>query len=355
MLKNIQALRFFAALWVAIYHITPPVTPFSINFLPDFLLTMGFAGVDIFFVISGLIMARTIENSAPHWRVAVKFLLQRWGRIYIGWWPFFVVYLAGAWYFGRLRPHIDLWGSFFLWPQDLTRYLLPITWTLSFELYFYAIAALLIFFSKRSAMAILGTLGAAIVLLNIVLYYNGFYLPANESQAKTNLWIPFYFSPLVLEFIAGFLFFHWEQRQPRGFLSLWLTGVVVFFVCAYLYQTSQPLPHAGMAGFFYVNERVFLVGGFSLCLVACAMACERRGLTCWKFLENLGNASYSIYLGHILVYSAVSVLFKKWDALIPLPDAAWAVLALALTLLLGSLHHQWVERRLISLWKKKLA
>ena len=151
MLKNIQTLRFFAALWVLLHHLQPPVTPFKLGILPDAVTSLGFAGVDLFFVISGLIMAETTRNLLPSWRTATRFLVQRFGRIYIGWWPFFALYLWGAWQSGRIRPDVNLWGSFWLWPQDMMYYLLPITWTLSFELYFYVAVACLIAFNRRRA------------------------------------------------------------------------------------------------------------------------------------------------------------------------------------------------------------
>ena len=46
MLKNIQTLRFVAALWVVIHHLQPPVTPFRMTVLPVSVSELGFAGVD---------------------------------------------------------------------------------------------------------------------------------------------------------------------------------------------------------------------------------------------------------------------------------------------------------------------
>jgi hypothetical protein len=51
MLKNVQTLRFFAAFWVVLHHMSPPVTPFTLTILPEAVTRLGFAGVDLFFVI----------------------------------------------------------------------------------------------------------------------------------------------------------------------------------------------------------------------------------------------------------------------------------------------------------------
>ncbi|MDD2547380.1 MAG: acyltransferase [Burkholderiaceae bacterium] len=343
MLKNIQTLRFLAALWVVLHHMQSPVTPFTLSMLPDAVTQLGFAGVDLFFVISGLIMAETTRGLLPSKHAAMRFLAQRFGRIYIGWWPFFGLYFLGAWQSGRLHPDVDLWGSFLLWPQDLTHYLLPITWTLSFELYFYVTTAALIAWNRRHAPLLLSLCGIAIIALNIWFYQRGLYLPANEGLAKTNLLIPFYLSPLTLEFIAGFLLAEWLHRYPRQCLSCWLAGAVLTLTLAFLYQSSGTLFASGMAGFFHVCERATLLGGFACCLVACAMEMERRNITPWRFLQGLGDASYSIYLAHIFCLIVVGSAFFRLQPFLHLSATAWSLSAIALTVGVSWLNYSRIE------------
>ena len=355
MLKNIQTLRFFAALWVLLHHLQPPVTPFKLGILPDAVTSLGFAGVDLFFVISGLIMAETTRNLLPSWRTATRFLVQRFGRIYIGWWPFFALYLWGAWQSGRIRPDVNLWGSFWLWPQDMMYYLLPITWTLSFELYFYVAVACLIAFNRRRAPLVLAVCGIAIAGLNIWFYQRGLYLPANELLAKTNLLVPFYLSPLTLEFIAGFLLAEWIHRRPRQCLACWAIGALLMLSAAYLYQTSGILLASGMAGFFHVGERAVLLGGFACCLVACAMELERRHITPGRVLQALGDASYSIYLSHVVVLIVAGAVFFRLQPFLQLPHALWSLGTIAVTLVLSWAYYRWFEHPLNLKLKKQLA
>lgn len=341
-----------AAFWVVLHHMRPPVTPFTFNLLPEAVSKMGFAGVDLFFVISGLIMAQTTRNTPGGIRPALRFLAQRFARIYIGWWPFFVLYLLAAWKLGRLRPEVDLWGSFFLWPQDLMQNLLPITWTLSFELYFYVVVAALVAWRRSHAAVVLGVCGITVVALNIWFYQRGLYLPTNEALAKSSLLVPFYLSPLVLEFIAGFLLAEWFHRRPQQKLGYWLAGAAVTFFVAYRYQSTLT---SGMEGFFHVGERAVLLGGFACCMVACAMELDRRKKAPWAILSNLGDASYSIYLAHIMVLAAISVLFVKVQPILHWPSAIWALLAMALTLGASWINYCWVEQPLNSRLKVKLA
>lgn len=355
MLKNIQTLRFLAALWVVLHHMQPPVTPFTLSLLPDAVTRLGFAGVDLFFVISGLIMAETTRGMLPGWPAATRFLVQRFGRIYIGWWPFFALYLWGASQSGRLRPDINLWGSFLLWPQNLPQYLLPITWTLSFELYFYVVVAALVVWNRRHAPLVLGLCGIAIVALNIWFYQRGLYLPANEGLAKANLLIPFYLSPLTLEFIAGFLLSEWLHRRPRQCLGCWLAGAGLMLALAYFYQTSGSLLASGMAGFFHVGERAALLGGFACCLVVCAMELERRQITPWPLLQALGDASYSIYLAHIVCLIVVGAAFFRLQPFLHAPATVWSLAAIGLTLGSAWLNYRWIEYPLNRQLKAQLA
>lgn len=346
MLKNIQTLRFLAAFWVVLHHMSPPVTPFTLSLLPESISKLGFAGVDIFFVISGLIMAETTRGLPAGWTTALPFLVKRFGRVYIGWWPLFVIYFLGTYLQGRLREQVDLWGSFFLWPQDLMLNLLPITWTLSFELYFYLVVALLVAWNRSKASLVLGMCGIAIFVLNILFYQRGLYLPVNEAQAKTNLLIPFYLSPLILEFISGFLLSEWFHRFPKQCLGCWLAGATATIILAFCYQTYAPLHASGLAGFFHVGERAVLLGGFACCLVACAMELERRNIFSWKFFQALGDASYSIYLSHIICLIVVASIFQKLEQKLHLPSISWGLIAIALTFACSWFYYQLVERPL---------
>ncbi|WP_198969433.1 hypothetical protein [Xylophilus sp. ASV27] len=66
---------------------------------------MGFAGLDLFFVISGFIMVETTRHM-PSGKVAggLRLVGVRFARIYSGWWPFFFVYWAAYATTHHLRP-----------------------------------------------------------------------------------------------------------------------------------------------------------------------------------------------------------------------------------------------------------
>ena len=95
MLINIQFLRMVAAMLVVFYHTSAHVRSVGAEQGAFFAVNdaIGFAGVDIFFVISGFIMAHT-SFSAAGWADGWSFLRRRLARIYSGYWPFFLLALA---------------------------------------------------------------------------------------------------------------------------------------------------------------------------------------------------------------------------------------------------------------------
>jgi peptidoglycan/LPS O-acetylase OafA/YrhL len=78
MVANIQTLRFFAASWVVLLH----MQPFSIPGMPKSIVQLGFVGVDLFFVISGAIMAIT-TNDKRQTTILLLILLNRDSREFI--------------------------------------------------------------------------------------------------------------------------------------------------------------------------------------------------------------------------------------------------------------------------------
>ena len=168
MLYNIQFLRFVAAMLVVIYHSAAGLPANDSVFQAVFSAggSLGFAGVDIFFVISGFIMAHTSANHSG-FTDSFDFVRRRLARIFSGYWPFFVLALV---IFGYFRPEhfadSNLLKSFFLWPQTLNHILLELTWTLSYELYFYLLFSLLILFSKPRNRHVYILLGFTLLLFS---------------------------------------------------------------------------------------------------------------------------------------------------------------------------------------------
>jgi exopolysaccharide production protein ExoZ len=132
-LYSIHFLRFFASLAVVVHHVVSRYEP---------RLMVGAAGVDIFFVISGLVIGMAMLSDEG----AGAFATRRLIRIYPIYWIATLAYiLFRMWIWAEHPSAEDLAGSLVILPVYGAAWH-PIywpAWTLEYEVSFYALAALL--------------------------------------------------------------------------------------------------------------------------------------------------------------------------------------------------------------------
>lgn len=283
-LRSIQYLRAVAALAVVVYH---AVERAGGHF------GVGAAGVDVFFVISGFIMA--LVGARPG-QTPLGFLQRRAERIVPLYWLVtlgvaFLALVAPA-LFPRMvvtAPHV-LQSLFFvphISPTGEPAPLIVPGWTLNYEAFFYLMFAATLLAPER-----LRAWALSAILLGLVAL--GALLP-NESI----IWRT-YTSPLLLEFLLGVLLGYawkrgWTVGVAGGLLMIGL-GVVGFAVTAVLQTDVDPI-------------RLLAWGVPALLIVAGAASIEQSAVVPrWRWLGLLGDASYSIYLVHGLAISAAARL-----------------------------------------------
>lgn len=380
MLYNIQFLRFVAAMLVVLYHAAAQLPVNDSVFQAVFTTgeSLGFAGVDIFFVISGFIMAHTASShSGP--AMSFDFVRRRLARIFSGYWPFFILAVVIFGYY-RAEHFADsnLWKSFFLWPQSLNHILLEITWTLSYELYFYLLFSLLILLSRprnRNSFVLLAFL--LVLALSIYRHFIAHsYSP--ENIYYQGFWSQFLTAPFLLEFFGGALVAGWLQKRPTGpALSWFLAGTVLFLAGGWINESVYSgLIEQG----FHVVPRVFVYGLPACMLLMGLVRLERnadqvepgngtapintehvngpghmiafRAPT--RFSALAGGASYAIYLSHVLILTVVwnngfNQLISSWSGSMII--AAYLVLMLSI-LGYSMLHYVFLEKPLHQLFKR---
>ena len=211
-LQSIQILRGLAALLIVFYHTrAQEFRSIAANGAsePSWLtgiVTNGFAGVDLFFVISGFIMVFVTKNQPRGMRTAADFLFARLTRVYPIWWFFAgitTIYMVGlqglggygeGWpAFGHAAPVVPyILKSFALLPQADDP-VLAVGWTLVHEVYFYLIFSLFLLASKKWWPALLLAWGIAVVAGSM------FGLSGPRPIDLSAL----VFFPMTLEFILG--------------------------------------------------------------------------------------------------------------------------------------------------------
>jgi exopolysaccharide production protein ExoZ len=294
-LRSIQVLRAIAACAVVVLHAVPDVHEPIAN------AGYGAAGVDLFFVISGFIMANVAQG-----RSSGEFLRDRLWRIYPLWW---IAVLP--WLFMVPRGPTFIASSLSLWPVYTGGYYVPVLkvgWTLSFELLFYA----------GMAMAIATRRAAPLLLYGLLLV---------GALASSSTLLHFAGSPMALEFLMGVAVANLPRRAALGLL--------IPIGIALLALTS---PETGdvesTLAAQWALTRAIEWGCPAALIVWGALSLE-------PFFEKrlfdvpvaIGDASYSTYLFHPLVAFGL--------------DFAWPV-RLAAAIATGWAMHVLVERRLLA-------
>lgn len=285
-LVNIQYLRGVAAMMVVWVHAREQFSALKLQF-PS---AAGGNGVDLFFVISGFIMVYTTygKNITP-----TLFIQRRFARIApLYWLATMAILVIGLTAPNMLKstviyiPHVI--GSFLFWPMPSPKFigdmwpLLVPGWTLNYEMAFYVVFGLTFFAPRVLRLFFLcGGIFFA-VIFGILFDYVGV--------------LRFYTDAIILTFAAGAILGHLHclghipKNKVLGCISV-LAGVFLWWALQYV--------HVGHRFIGAGIPAVLVVAG------ACTLP-NLRGL--WiDWLRHLGDASYSIYIGHVFILGIVAL------------------------------------------------
>ena len=92
--NSIQLLRFFAALYVVLFHISSPWNHTAYYFTN--LFNRGYRAIDLFFVISGFVVLQSGDTSNTGLRASGQFLKRRFIRLYPVYWILLLLFLAAG-------------------------------------------------------------------------------------------------------------------------------------------------------------------------------------------------------------------------------------------------------------------
>lgn len=304
-LQLIQMLRGIASILVVLYHMT---FNFSETFHQVFLFNIfnfGGSGVDIFFVLSGFIIAYANKKYIANPAKTVTFLKRRFVRIYPIYWIiitfFLLVQLAFPLYY---KSHFDLSVSNLI----ATYLLLPdhimingVSWSLTNELFFYLLFTLAILIPVKKYSFYL--LVVYFILLLVFALTN-----INITGGKGYGGLLFF--PMNIEFLLGvFIVFIVDKISLKRVWPLLLSGSLLFLAGAYIFNHGIYILPADVS---YGLNRVVLFGvpSFLIILALVKMELNKR-VRVKKIFLYLGDASYSLYLIHLpLVVALYKVIAK---------------------------------------------
>lgn len=261
--ESIQVLRAVAALGVAYSHATHVFGTYQ---------PVGAAGVDLFFVISGFIMAGQSREG---------FMRKRLTRILPLYYLVLPIFLVDSLLSGRASvggwlsalTFWPVWGQFYH-PQ------MGVAWSLCFEMLFYL--SIWTVFRGVNYLWLLTAYSLAMILAVV-----------------TGLALFRYLgSPMILEFLFGVLIYQLPRNRLAAFVALF-GGVLVFAILSvvgtgHLEQRIILEPTAWLRPLLFGIPAALLVFG--------AVHFDWSKL---RLLTFLGDASYSLYLTHILTIAAL--------------------------------------------------
>ena len=355
-LEIVQAFRGIASIGVLLTHCSVIFQdqlgrPFLSN-----IFAFGGAGVDFFFVLSGFIIFYIHEKDINKPDRFKSFLLKRLSRVYPLYWFVVAVKLISSWGLkgfdlSEVNLSWDFLSSIALLPQKQELLILGVSWTLSFEIFFYLVFGLAILFPRQVVLPMIGAwfVGCAAHLFGLF------------SIARGTLLADFWLSPLNLEFAMGCYSAYLLRRHRFSSGQALLCGgifLLTLSIVTDIYTATHGLPS--------LTKSISVVTygiPFWLLLMGAITLEFSKPIKVSPLLGEIGNASYSIYLMHgfflnhllkVLAKISVSLQYRSLQYNVFLTSGV-ALVICGLAVLLCYCVYYWIEKPILEFCRKAIA
>ena len=321
---GLDVLRFVAVFLVLGRHLHLPNDESLLDNLLSIWQCGGWVGVDVFFVLSGFLVSSLLmkEHAKNGSADLMRFLIRRGFKIYPAFWMLLLFTICVRFMQGRMPPAETLLGEI-LFVQNYLGGVWNHTWSLAVEEHFYLGLALLFALlspkpncqttaipsSKPKAAEQLKWIPRVFVLLAslclILRCLTWYGLP--DYQLATHLF-PSHLRIDSLFFgvlIAYGCEFHQLEKKLAAISTrqITLSGMLLLSP-AFLFSIEA---HPAMAAFGVI---AFYLGGG--CLLMASLRLKTTSSCVLAFVAQIGGASYSIYLWHMVVNSWIYLSLAKW-------------------------------------------
>ena len=290
-LKSLQILRALAASLVVYFHIAgfEGYTRW---------IVFGSFGVDIFFVLSGYVIALTVSANPS----ALNFLINRSSRIIPSYWLLTLALFILAF----IKPELlsstkadlgNLALSLLFIPyfkeNGFLEPILAVGWTLNYEMYFYLCTFLcIVFFRNKGIIAVAIPVTIIFIITNLV-------------NMPTSPYVKFLSSWRVLEFICGIIIYKFmrfnHEFSPIKSLLLIIGAISCIALLALQEIYAKPL----MSAF----ASIFLSSSIVIIFINLESTFNKVPKAIDDFFVAIGDASYATYLTHFFIMNLFIKIF----------------------------------------------
>jgi len=287
----IDGLRGIAALWVVCMHFHTLILERStstFSSLFDGVLKQGHIGVNVFFLLSGFVIAYSIRNQIISGKFICKFFIRRSLRLDPPYWLTLIILtgiiMLGPVIFNKGHEYVPSVGDFFLNAIYLQNFvgvsnILPVAWTLCLEIQFYLFL---------------------VFLLWVVQYFNLYFKREvfNYSSKSISVLLGLIFCISLLQ--AS----HILPSITGLFLPFWYNFFIGCLLCWVLLKSipdAQIFLAFGMMSLFAMfesNHDILVTLILSAGMYFCIKAGKLHTSLSSSVFQFLGKISYSLYLVH---------------------------------------------------------
>ena len=321
-------LRAIAATSVVYYHI-------GVN------LDFGSFGVDIFFVISGFVMAMVIANGES----ARAFSVSRISRIVPLYWILTTCLLLLA----SLKPELlnsttanltNYIKSLFFIPyfkeNGALHPMLAVGWTLNYEMFFYFSIWISIIVSRKYYLP-----------LTLILLFVSYVVLGNLIDNRVIN--AFFSSTLLFEFAFGMVSFFLYKRLQS--IKIYITSLIITALLCYSLMALIEVTGTNI-------DRLYVYGLPSVILVLSLTLLENsifsKNNIATSILVNIGNASYATYLSHFYVVEGMRKIVSIKLNLLDIYTPIGVLITLVLALIVGQIIYMICDKPISRYTKKVL-
>jgi exopolysaccharide production protein ExoZ len=339
--RSIQILRGLACVAVVLFHSSMQFEQYYHQSLFGGVFASGYGGVDLFFVISGFVIAHSSAADLDKPARFKSYWYKRIIRIFPIYWAVLLAVVLGSMMVApsaksttfSVPAHLSEWiSTILLLPNH--KPVVGVSWTLSYELFFYLMFSLLVL-SKRFWRIPAGILAGSLVFFS-----------AQHGLVKALPIVSFVVSPFNIEFAAGaFAWYLVKRVSLTAYAYLLMISVGLGVALTFLPTVTNE----------NYSQRV-LIFGFSSFLIVWALTglekSNRKGAHLPIWFDYVGDASYMLYLIHFPVLVFANKLIQLLTQ-----DSFWVMtfnMVLVSAVVIISVYIHWhIEKPLLSFLKRR--